>query len=155
MILITCVYILQGNKAAASYKTKVIKNWDHISAIYSKDHATGEGAKTGVEAREGIAEPNEVSPELPQKRQRTGEAILCMLGDMRTTFQEALKSTDPIPLPKVTPPSQILDALKLIPNMAHHDLLRAYAKLTVNERLVEALMDLPVEFRKDWLSMLP
>jgi hypothetical protein len=88
-----CVHS-QGNKAATSYKKKVVKNWDNISAIYSKDHATGESAKTGVEAREGIAEPNKVSPELPQKRQRTGEAILCMLGDMRTTFQEALKSTD-------------------------------------------------------------
>jgi hypothetical protein len=133
-----------------------VKNWEHICAIYLKDHANGEGAKTGVEtAREEIAEPNELSPDLPQKRQRTGEAILCMLGDMRTTFQDALKSTDPIPLPKATPPSEILGVLKLIPDFAHHDLLRAYAKLTVNERLVEALLELPVEFRKDWFLMLP
>jgi hypothetical protein len=58
-------------------------------------------------------------------------------------------------LPKATPPSEIFGVLKLIPDLAHDDLLRAYAKLTVNERLVEALMELPVEFRKDWLLMLP
>jgi hypothetical protein len=64
-----------------------VKNWEHICAIYSKDHTNSEGAKTGVEAaREEIAEPNELSPDLPQKRQRTCEAILCMLGDLRTTF---------------------------------------------------------------------
>ncbi|XP_024314421.1 uncharacterized protein LOC104582707 isoform X3 [Brachypodium distachyon] len=40
---------VEANKAAGSYKTKVVMNWDQISTIYSKDHATGEGAKTAAE----------------------------------------------------------------------------------------------------------
>ena len=69
------------------------------------DELRHEGAKMGVESRqEATASPSEVSLELPHKRQRTGEAILCMLGDMKTSFQDALKSTDPIPLPKATAP---------------------------------------------------
>ena len=42
-------YDMQGNKAAACYKTKVVKNWDAICTIYSTDHANGQGARTGAE----------------------------------------------------------------------------------------------------------
>jgi hypothetical protein len=61
---------VKANKAAACYKTKVVKNWDAISTIYSKDHANGEGAKTGAEAtEEPPIEGTEASLDLPQKRQ--------------------------------------------------------------------------------------
>jgi len=91
---------VQNNKATACYKNKVVKNWDAISTIYSTDHANGDGAKTAAEsAQDSPEECNQASPYLPQKKQRTGEAILCMLGDMKTSFRDALKSTEPLPLP--------------------------------------------------------
>ena len=51
------MFIVQANKASKeikSYKTKVMKNWESICIVYSKDHANGEGAKTGAEI---VAEP--------------------------------------------------------------------------------------------------
>ena len=93
---------MQSNKASACYKTKVVKNWDALNTIYSSDHANGEAAKTGAEsAQDSLEQADDASPELPQKRQRTGDAILCMLGDMKTSFKDALKSTEPLPLPHV------------------------------------------------------
>lgn len=85
---------------------------------------------------------------------RTGEAILCMLGDMKGTFQDAMKSLEPLELPKVTPPLEILAALEMIPDLARPDMLRAYGKLILSERLFQALMQLPIDFRKEWLLML-
>lgn len=40
-------------------------------------------------------------PQIYQKKQRIGEAILCMLGDKKTSFRDALKSTESLPLPQV------------------------------------------------------
>jgi hypothetical protein len=146
---------VKANKAVACYKIKVVKNWDAISTIYSKDHANGEGDKTGVKAaEEPPIEGIEASPDLPQKRQRTGEAILCMLGDIKTSFGNALKSTEPIPLPQMTPPVEILAALEMIPDVARSDLLHCYGKLILSERLFQSLLQLPMELRKEWLVML-
>ena len=132
-----------------------MRNWEQISTIYSKDHATGEGARTGAESvQEGDTHIPEESPDVPEKRQRTGDAILCMMGAMRTSFHEALKTTDPLPLPKVTPPAEILAALHTIADLAEGDMLRAYGKLIINERLFEALMELPEHLRKTWLLTL-
>ncbi|KAM3407767.1 hypothetical protein ACQJBY_001244 [Aegilops geniculata] len=74
---------------------------------------------------------------------------------MRTTFKDALKTTDPLPLRKATTPSEILAALWLIPDLAEADMLRSYGKLILNERLFEALMELPMHMRKTWLLLLP
>ena len=48
-----------------------------------------------------------------------------MIGEMRTTFKDALKTTDPLPLPKATTPSNILVALQLISDLAEADMLRS------------------------------
>nr|XP_040257689.1 uncharacterized protein LOC109738305 [Aegilops tauschii subsp. strangulata] len=57
-----------ANKKVGFYKNRVIKNWDAITTIYSKDHANGEGDVTGAETIvEPTTEPNEASPEVPQK----------------------------------------------------------------------------------------
>lgn len=127
-----------------------MKNWDAISTIYSADHANGEGAKTGAEnGQDTLEQPDDASPDLPQKRQRTGDAILCMLGDMKTSFSDALKSTEPLSQPHVTPPGEILAALQMIPDFATCDLLQSYGKLILNERLFQALMELPLPMRKE------
>jgi hypothetical protein len=141
-----------------------VKNWQAISTIYSKDHATGAGARTGVEgAQVGsssvpqvVVEDDEETPELPKmKKQRTADAIMSMVGELRMTFEEALISTVPLPAPKVTPSSEILVELKKIPDLVGNDLLIAYAKVTANERTFESLMALPMDMRKAWLMTLP
>jgi hypothetical protein len=141
-----------------------VRNWDAIQIIYSKDHATGAGARTATETVEddhatgagGSSTPApEASPEVPKKRQRTSEAILCMMGEMRTSFDEALKATEPLSMPKVTPPAEILDALKKVPELEDADIITAYQKLTINERVFEAFMALPMNFRKTYLLTLP
>ncbi|KAL6606671.1 hypothetical protein ACP70R_042324 [Stipagrostis hirtigluma subsp. patula] len=73
---------------------------------------------------------------------------------MKTSFQDAMKSTEPIPLPQVTSPAEILAALEMIPNFGRSDLLRSYGKMILSERLFQALMELPMSFRKEWLLLL-
>ncbi|KAF7007542.1 hypothetical protein CFC21_022474 [Triticum aestivum] len=73
---------------------------------------------------------------------------------MKGSFQYALKSLEPLELPKVTHPLEILAALEKILDLAHSDMLRAYGKLILSERLFQAFMELPMEFRNEWLLML-
>uniref|UniRef100_A0A453N007 Uncharacterized protein n=1 Tax=Aegilops tauschii subsp. strangulata TaxID=200361 RepID=A0A453N007_AEGTS len=87
------------------------------------------------------------------KNKRTGDAILCLLGDMKGSFNDALKSLEPLPLPQVTPPAEILATLEMIPDLARGDILRSYGKLILSERLYQALLELPMNFRKEWLLM--
>ena len=154
---------MQANEKAAIYKNKVIHNWNEICTIYSKDHATGQGARTGAETETETQtvpptqETNDISPECagPSKKPRMGEAIMCMLGDMKTSWSDAMKSTEPLQAPQVTPHSVVLVALEDIQDMSRSDKLRAYGKLILSERLFHALMELPLELRKEWLLMLP
>lgn len=45
-----------------------------------------------------------------------------MFGDMKTSFQDALKSTEPLPMPQVTAAAEILAALEQTPALV--ELLR-------------------------------
>ena len=69
-------------------------------------------------------------------------------------FGYHLKSTEPLPMPQVTPPGEILVALQMIPDLDRCDMLKSYGKLIINERLFQALMELPMDMRKEWLLML-
>ncbi|KAF8751983.1 hypothetical protein HU200_011991 [Digitaria exilis] len=71
-----------------------------------------------------------------------------------TSFDDALKSTEPLPLRHVTPPAEILASLQLIPELSTCDLLKVHNKLVLSERLYQALMELPIAFRKEWLLIL-
>jgi hypothetical protein len=105
-----------------------------------------------------VVEDDEETPEVPKKKkQRTADAIMSMVGELRMTFEEALNSTAPLPppAPKVTPSSEILVELKKIPDLVGNELLIAYGKVTANERTFESLMALPMELRKAWLMTLP
>ncbi|KAI5010994.1 hypothetical protein ZWY2020_013131 [Hordeum vulgare] len=99
-----------------------------------------------------VGDDDEETPEPPKKRARAADAILSMVGELRCTFDEALKTTD---AQKVTPPSEILAALKEIPGLEGDDVLRAYGKLIANERTFESLMALPRDLRKLWLLTMP
>ncbi|CAM0955177.1 unnamed protein product [Alopecurus aequalis] len=147
---------VEANKDARAYRTKVVHNWESLNTIYSKDHATGGGARTGNEC---VQEPQDTpvvegTPEVPPKRQRTGDAILLMMGKMQMSFDDVLKTTEPTAMPKVTPPTEILAALKNVQGLEDKELLRAYGKLIKDERMFEALMALPRDLRKPWLLTL-
>uniref|UniRef100_A0A8R7JW30 Myb/SANT-like domain-containing protein n=1 Tax=Triticum urartu TaxID=4572 RepID=A0A8R7JW30_TRIUA len=49
---------VKANKDAACYRHKVIKFWDSISLVFSKDHATGTGARTAGESAAEMAAEN-------------------------------------------------------------------------------------------------
>lgn len=175
--------ILQKNKAAACYQHKVIKNWDAISLIFSRDHAaTSEdvsaGAENGQEVAMKVAEdvrhhtPSPSSPSTSgpssqyrpgppmltqsnkqgrMKRFRTKDALFCMSGSIKNSFQISMKSNETQEEPKSACPKEIFAALQAIPNLARDDLLRAYCILTSSDRKFECLMALPMDMRKDWL----
>ncbi|VAI63410.1 unnamed protein product [Triticum turgidum subsp. durum] len=73
---------------------------------------------------------------------------------MKGSFHDALKSLEPLPLPQVTPSAEILATLEMIPDLDRGDILRSYGKLILTERLYQALLELPMNFRKEWLLML-
>ncbi|KAE8788948.1 hypothetical protein D1007_36962 [Hordeum vulgare] len=78
-------------KGIGSYKTKIVRRSNFISTIYSKDHANGEGAMMGDENAIEPEEPIKVSLEMAPKRRCTGEAVMCMIGEMKTTFKDAFE----------------------------------------------------------------
>ncbi|KAF8669193.1 hypothetical protein HU200_051523 [Digitaria exilis] len=174
---------IEKNKAAASYQHKVIKNWDAISLIFSRDHAaTSEdvsaGAENGQDVAMKVAEdfhghtssspstsgPNSqyhpAPPMLTQsnkqgrmKRFRTKDALFCMSGDIKNSFRISMKSNETQEEPKSACPKEIFAVLQSIPNLARDDLLRAYCILTSSDRKFECLLALPMDMRKDWLLM--
>uniref|UniRef100_A0ACD5VDS5 Uncharacterized protein n=1 Tax=Avena sativa TaxID=4498 RepID=A0ACD5VDS5_AVESA len=112
-------------------------------------------ARTGAESVQELdSQVIEESPEVPTKRQHTGDAILSMIGKMSTSYDDAMKATEPLPMPKVTPPTEILAALEKVDGLEESDMITAYAKLIVNESLYEAFMSLPEKF-KNYLLTLP
>ncbi|KAM0842761.1 hypothetical protein ACQ4PT_058157 [Festuca glaucescens] len=155
-------------KGATCSNTKAVKNKDAVNL--SKDHAMGDGARCGgqnsQEAAAEVAYENggEGSPIVPStqlgpegnhmaKRPRTDDAVLSMLGQIKSTFQASFKPAEPVQVPKVTSPREILEALKQIPDLTHADFLMAYSSLIRDDRQFESLMVLPVSIRKDWLLM--
>jgi len=91
---------------------------------------------------------NEGSPESPtvpsqlRKRPRTGETLVSLLGDIKASFDSAMKSTEPVELPKATSPREILEALDKIPDLGRDDYLRAYGMMNRDDRIFKALLEL-------------
>ncbi|KQJ96520.1 hypothetical protein BRADI_3g24076v3 [Brachypodium distachyon] len=91
---------VEANEKAAIYQNKVIHNRHAIFIVYSKDKANGEGARTGNETEvDPTSQENDMSPGIVEpapKSQRASEALLCMVGEMKTSFNDALKTTEPL-----------------------------------------------------------
>jgi hypothetical protein len=47
-----------------------------------------------------------------ERDKKTRDTILCMMGEMMTYLNDTLKTTEPLPMLKVTPPIEILDTLR-------------------------------------------
>jgi len=88
-----------------------------------------------------------------RKRFRTNDALFCMSGDIKNSFQISMKSNETLDEPNSASPKEIFAALQAMPNLARDDLLRGYRILTSSDRKFECLMALPMEMRKDWLLM--
>ncbi|KAM0871514.1 hypothetical protein ACQ4PT_039322 [Festuca glaucescens] len=155
-------------KGATCSNTKTVKNKDAVNL--SKDHAIRDCARCGgqssQEAAAEVAYENggEGSPNLPStqlgpegnhkaKRPRTDNAVLSLLGEIKSTFQASFKPAEPVQVPKATSPREILEALKQIPDLTSADFLTAYSSLIRDDRQFESLMVLPAGMRKDWLLM--
>ena len=156
------------SKGAFCCNTKAVKNKDGINL--SKDHAVRDGVKSsGQSSQEAAAEVanengGEGSPNLPStqpglegkkkaKRRRTDDAVLSLLGEIKSTFEASFRSSAHVQVPNATSPREILEALKQIPDLTSADFLRAYSSLIRDDRQFESLMVLPVDVRKDWLLM--
>jgi hypothetical protein len=73
---------------------------------------------------------------------------------MKTSFNDSLKSTEPLSMPSVTPLDEILATLQIIPDLDRCDMLKSYGWFILNERLFQELMELPMDMRKGWLLLL-
>ncbi|KAK1644551.1 hypothetical protein QYE76_062356 [Lolium multiflorum] len=110
-------------KGATCSNTNTVKNKDAVNL--SKDQAIRDGARSGgqssQEAAAGVACENdgEGSPSLPStqlgpegnhkaKRPRTDDAVLSLLGEIKSTFQASFKAAEPVQVPKATSPQEIL-----------------------------------------------
>ncbi|XP_047079974.1 ATP-dependent DNA helicase DDM1-like [Lolium rigidum] len=151
-------------KSATCYKAKVVQHPNAIGVKCSKNHATKEVTRTGVESCQEVAaeyvsetnrkgsadmrssqfylEGNEVV-----KRQRTNDALITPLGESNSAVHAHVQVT------KSTSSELIFKALQDIPDLARADILRAYSTLTRDDRQFESLMVLPMDMRKDWLLM--
>ncbi|KAK7291410.1 hypothetical protein RIF29_06534 [Crotalaria pallida] len=102
----------QAHPEASSYRYKVIENWNDLATICGHDHATGEGAETGVEGMKNIEQEentndiNEIIFEgiifetrepacldkqsiMSRKRRRSSDPLLTIASDIAGTLKMA------------------------------------------------------------------
>ncbi|XBH60957.1 hypothetical protein VPH35_115476 [Triticum aestivum] len=157
---------VKANKDAACYRHMVIKFWDSISLVFSKDHAMGTGAGTAAESSAEMAAENvnnvniksaatsstQTSEEHKKKRYRSDDSIASMLGEKLDNFTSAYKAdiAQVVPRDKPSSPEEILDALNAIAGLDDDYLLEAYDILIADDRKFKALMALPERMKKKW-----
>ncbi|CAM0876685.1 unnamed protein product [Alopecurus aequalis] len=155
---------VKANKDAASYRYKVIKYWDMISVIYSRDRATGVGARTAGESGAEMAEENAINnkdiddssstqngEDRKRKRYRADDSVACMLGEKLDSFTTAFRADVSEAPPKPASPEDILAALNAIPGLGEDDLLEAYDILVSDDRKFKSLQALPEGLKKKWV----
>ncbi|KAI5013738.1 hypothetical protein ZWY2020_040624 [Hordeum vulgare] len=165
--LTNSLHVLQANKYAAFYRHKVIKFWDSISLVFSKDHATGTEARTAAESATEMTLENvnniniestatsstQTSEEQKRKRYRSDDSIASMLGEKLDTFTSAYKAdiAQAAPSAKPSSPEEILDALNAIAGLYDDALLEAYDILIAYDGKFNALMVLLERMKKKWI----
>ncbi|KAE8792501.1 hypothetical protein D1007_32973 [Hordeum vulgare] len=148
-------------------KHKVIKFWDSISLVFSKDHATGTEARTAAESATEMTLENvnniniestatsstQTSEEQKRKRYRSDDSIASMLGEKLDSFTSAYKAdiAQAAPSAKPSSPEEILDALNAIAGLYDDALLEAYDILIAYDGKFNALMVLLERMKKKWI----
>lgn len=156
---------VKANKEAASYRFKVIKYWDMISVIYSRDRATGVAARTAGESGAEMAGENASNKDKDdddesstqtgegrkKKRYRSDDSVACMLGEKLDSFTAAFRADVSEPPPKPASPEEILAVLNAIPRLEEDDLLAVYDILVSDDRKFKSLKALPDALKKKWV----
>ena len=155
---------MQANKDAASYRYKIIKYWDMISVIFSRDRGTGVGARTTGESGAEMAEENAINnkdiddssstqngEDRKRKRYRADDSVACMLGEKLDSFTAAFRADVSDSPQKPTSPKDILAVLNAIPGLGEDDLLEAYDILVSDDRKFKSLQALPEGLKKKWV----
>ncbi|XBI09241.1 hypothetical protein VPH35_136840 [Triticum aestivum] len=147
---------VKANKDAACYRHNVTKFWDSISLVFSKDHATGIGARTAAESVAEMAAENVNNVNIEsakKKRYRSDDSIASILGEKLDNFTSAYKAdiAQVVPRDKPSSPKEILDALNAIAGLDDDDLLAAYDILIADDRKFKALMALPERMKNKWI----
>jgi hypothetical protein len=154
---------LQANKDAASYRYKVIKYWDMISILYTRDHATGLGARTAAESAAEMAEENtnnkdnddesstETADDRKKKRYRSDDSVASMLGEKLDNFTTAFQADVSEPPPKPASPEEIWAVLSEITDLEDDDQLAIYDVLVADDRKFKSLIALPQRMKKKWV----
>jgi hypothetical protein len=133
-----------------------------ISTLYTRDRATGAGARTAAESAVEMAEENannnkdassstHADEDRPKKRYRSDDSIATMLGDKLDNFTAVFKSDVSEPPPKPASPEEIWAALGDIPDLDDDDQLAIYDVLVADDRKFKSLVALPQRMKKRWV----
>ena len=139
-----------------------------ISTIYSRDRATGVGARTAAESRAEMAQENandtkdannskyatsstQADEDRPKKRYRSDDSIATMLGDKLDDFTAAFKADVSEPPPKPASPEEIWAALAEIPDLDDDAQLAIYDVLVADDRNFKSFIALPQRMKKKWV----
>ena len=155
---------LQANKEVSSYRYKTINYWDMISVIYSRDRATGVGARTAAESGSEMAEENanqnrdnddasstQSGDDRKKKRYKLVDSVARMLGENLDSFTDAFRADVSESPPKPASPEDILVALNAIPELEEDHLLAAYDILVSDDRKFKSLQALPEGLKRKWV----
>ena len=136
-----------------------------ISTLYSRDRATGVGARTANESAAEMAEENantttnnkdansstKDDEDRPKKRYRSDDSIATMLGDKLDNFTAVFKADAPEPPPKPSSPEEIWDVLGGIADLEDDQQLAIYDILVADDRKFKSLVALPERMKKMWV----
>jgi hypothetical protein len=153
--------LFAGQKRCSSYRYKVIQYWNMNSTLYSRDRATGAGARIVAEMTEENANTTtnniyansstQANEDRPKKRYRSDESIATILGDKLDNFTVVFKVDALEPPPKLASPEEIWALLGDIPGLEDDQQLAIYDVLVSDDRKFKSLMALPERMKKKWV----
>jgi hypothetical protein len=151
---------LQENKDATSYRHKVIKHWDMISTLYTRDHAIDreQGPRLKVQQKwwKRTLTTKTMTTKIPlkllmiasRKRYRSDDPVASMLGEKLDNFTAAFRADVSEPPPKPASPEEIWVVLGEIPDLEDDDQLAMYDVLVADDRKFKSLITLPQRMKK-------
>jgi hypothetical protein len=136
-----------------------------ISTLYSRDRATGVGARNAEESMYEMADENansnnnkdanssstQADEDSPKKRYMSDDSTATMLGDKLDNFTAVFKANVSEPRTKPASPEEIWDALGVILDLEDDEQLAIYDVLVADDRKFKSLIALPERMKKRWV----
>jgi hypothetical protein len=133
--------------------------------LYSRDCATGVGARTTAESASEMAEENanynnnkdanssstQADEDRPKKRYRSDDSTATMLGDKLDNVTAVFKADASEPPTKLASPEEIWAALGVIPDLEDDEQLAIYDVLVADDRKFKSLITLLERMKKSWV----